>query len=368
MYNVSIPPIKITIGSSTIELKNDSDAYAYLNAVANNSPSTERWRKGYQFDEKVPASEWNWTFGQMTRLMFRMRYDLYSSTQELMHFIKDKIPDATFDDTDDVDMTQEDANHQLLDAVNTAIYTDRLVIAGKQTDNPAEYKSHLGSVATSNASGKVSVDQVTGVMTVNGMGDVAGVGNIVNPNALTSLTAILANIMNVIYPVGCYYWSSVSTDPSLLFGGTWVRVSGVMLYAAEDNVSGYTAGSTGGTKSVSLTAAQLPAHYHGLGAISGSASFRFRMVSKYGDGNVLVRDKSGAMASKSNSGTGVRYAGDFTSSSGGDDTATVTVNSTTLPQRSDGGYTSQAGGSAIASEAHNNMPPYLAAYCWRRTA
>ena len=61
MYNVSIPPIKITIGSSTIELKNDSDAYAYLNAVANNSPSTERWRKGYQFDEKVPASEWNWT-------------------------------------------------------------------------------------------------------------------------------------------------------------------------------------------------------------------------------------------------------------------------------------------------------------------
>ena len=72
MYNVSIPPIKITIGSSTIELKNDSDAYAYLNAVANNSPSTERWRKGYQFDEKVPASEWNWTFGQMTRLMFRI--------------------------------------------------------------------------------------------------------------------------------------------------------------------------------------------------------------------------------------------------------------------------------------------------------
>lgn len=371
MYNVPIPPIKITIGSSTVDLKNDSDAYAYLNAVANNSPSTERWRKGYQFDEKVPASEWNWTFGQMTRLLFRMRYDLYSATQELMHFIKDKIPDANFDDTDDVDMTpetQDITNHNLLDAVNTAIYTDRLVIAGKQTDNPAEYKSHLGSVATSNASGKVAVDPNTGVMTVNGMGDVAGVGSIVNPNALTSLTAILANIMNVIYPVGCYYWSSVPTDPSLLFGGTWVRVSGCFLWAAEDGVLGYTAGSTGGAKTHSLTAAQLPAHYHGLGAISGSASFRFRLVSKYGNGNTLVRDAYGTMASKSNSGTGVRYTNDFTESSGGDDTATVTVNNNTLPQRSDGGYISQAGGSAISGTAHNNMPPYLAAYCWRRTA
>lgn len=368
MYNVSIPPIQITIGSNTIELKNDSDAYAYLNAVANNSPSTERWRKGYEFNEKVPASEWNWTFGQMTRLMFRMRYDLYSATQEMMHFIKDKIPDATFDDTDDIDMTQDNANHQLLDAVNTAIYNDRIVIAGKQTDTPAEYKSPLGSVATSNANGKVSVDPSTGVMTANGLGDIAAISSLVNKNGANTIAAILSNILNVIYPVGCYYWSSVSTDPSLLFGGTWVRVSGVMLYAAEDNVSGYTAGSTGGSKTVSLTAAQLPAHYHGLGAISGSASFRFRMISKYGDGNVLVREAYGAMASKSNSGTGIRYAGDFTSSSGGDDTATVAVNSTTLPQRSDGGFISQSGGSAIASEAHNNMPPYLAAYCWRRTA
>lgn len=360
MYNVPIPPIKITIGSSTVDLKNDSDAYAYLNAVANNSPSTERWRKGYQFDEKVPASEWNWTFGQMTRLLFRMRYDLYSATQEMMHFIKDKIPDANFDDTDDVDMTpetQDITNHNLLDAVNTAIYTDRLVIAGKQTDNPAEYKSHLGSVATSNASGKVSVDQVTGVMTVNGMGDVAGVGSIVNPNALTSLTAILANIMNVIYPVGCYYWSSVPTDPSLLFGGTWERITDRFLYAsADDNV--YTGtldgNNSGGAKSVSLTAANIAPHYHGRGSqeISGRmggvvAPSIVATGAFYQEGNKIGKMKDGG---------------------GEPDPIVSFAASRSWTGRSDGGYTAQSGGSGISGAAHNNMPPYIKAYCWRRTA
>lgn len=368
MYNIPIPPIEIRIGDVVKKLVNDTDAYAYLNNVANNSPSTARWSNGYLFDEKVPASEWNWTFGQMTRLMFRMRKDLYSSCNEMMNFIKDKIPDAIFTDTDDINPELDGTNHQLKDAVDRAIYVDRTIIAGTQAANPDTHQSPLGSVTTSNASGKVSVDPSTGVMTANGLGDVAGVGSIVNPNGLTNITAILANIMNVIYPVGCYYWSSVSTDPSQLFGGTWVRVSGVMLYAAEDNVTGYTAGSTGGAKTHALTAAQIPAHYHGLGAISGSASFTFRGVKKYNDGNVLLRSWSGTMASGSNSGTGVRYADSFTSGESGNDTATITVNKNTLTQRSDGGYTSQSGGSAISGAAHNNMPPYLAAYCWRRTA
>ena len=377
MYNVSIPPIKITVGQNEVELKNDSDAYAYLNAVANNSPSTDRWRQGYSFDEKVPASEWNWTFGQMTRLMFRMRYDLYSATQEMMHFIKDKIPSAVFTDTNDVNMQASGANHQLLDAVDISIFTDRKIIAGTQPDNAAQYKSPLGSVTTSPDSGKVSVDPSTGVMTVNSMGDIASVGSIVNPNGLTTITAILANIINIIYPPGSIYTTTSLSTPEQVaakFGGTWEAYGqGRVLIGAgtgtANNVSrSFTAGATGGYYQINLTAAQLPAHYHGLGAISGSASFRFRGVSKYSDGNVLVREAYGTMASKSNSGTGVRYAADFTSASSGNDTATVTVNKDTLTQRSDGGYTAQTGGSAIAASAHENTQPYVVVYMYRRTA
>lgn len=373
MYNVSIPPIQITIGSNTIELKNDSDAYAYLNAVANNSPSTERWRKGYQFDEKVPASEWNWTFGQMTRLLFRMRYDLYSSTQEMMHFIKDKIPDATFDDTDDIDMTQDNANHQLLDAVNTAIYNDRIVIAGKQTDTPAEYKSPLGSVATSNASGKVSVDPNTGVMTVNGMGDVAGVGNIVNPNALTSLTAILANIMNVIYPVGTIYTSTtLSTAAQVMaqFGGTWEAYGQgrVLVGAGQATVNGvtrsFTAGATGGYYLINLTADQLAPHYHGRGTQN------------------IVGTFSGSQLTENNAHGGTTTTGAFYEIYNGGHVGTSDSAGTTRgfgfnasrsgawSGRSDGGYVSQDTNNrtACSSAGHENTQPYVVVYMYRRTA
>lgn len=353
MYNIPIPPIEIRIGDVVKKLVNDTDAYAYLNNVANNSPSTSRWSNGYQFDEKVPASEWNWTFGQMTRLMFRMRKDLYSSCNEMMNFIKDKIPGAVFTDTDDINPDLNGTNHQLKDAVDRAIYVDRTIIAGTQGTNPDTHQSPLGSVATSNAPGKVSVDPSTGVMTANGLGDVTAISSVVNKNNLTNIAAILSNILNVVYPVGCYYWSSVSTDPSTLFGGTWVRVSGVMLYAAEDNVSGYTAGSTGGAKSVSLTAAQLPAHYHGRGTQD-------------------ITGRMGNTDGSSDSATGCFYrsgkSGELENDGGDPDPNIYFQASRSWTGRSDGGYTAQSGGSAISGSAHNNMPPYLAAYCWRRTA
>lgn len=378
MYNIPIPPIEIRIGDLVKKLVNDTDAYAYLNAVANNSPSTARWSNGYTFDEKVPASEWNWTFGQMTRLMFRMRKDLYSSCNEMMNFIKDKIPGASFSDTDDINPDLSGTNHQLKDAVDRAIYVDRTIIAGTQAADPDTHQSPLGSVATSNANGKVSVDPSTGVMTANGLGDIATVGSIVNPNGLTSIAAILANIINVMYPVGSIYTTTALSTPEQVmakFGGTWEAYGqGRVLVGAGSGTDPYgttqtfTAGATGGYYSIKLSAGNLPAHYHGLGAISGSASFIFRGVSAYNNGNILVRSVGGTMASKSNSGTGVRYAADFTSGSSGDDTATVTVNKNTLTQRSDGGYTAQSGGSAISGSAHENKQPYVVVYMYRRTA
>ena len=112
----------------------------------------------------------------MTRLMFRMRKDLYSSCNEMMNFIKDKIPGAVFTDTDDINPDLNGTNHQLKDAVDRAIYVDRTIIAGTQgTTNPDTHQSPLGSVATSNAPGKVSVDPSTGVMTANGLGDITAI-------------------------------------------------------------------------------------------------------------------------------------------------------------------------------------------------
>lgn len=80
------------------------------------------------------------------------------------------------------------------------------------------------------------------------------------------------------HPVGSLYWSSQSTDPATLFGGTWARVKDRFILAAGDT---YSNGNTGGSATVTLQTTQIPSHNHGMnshthtltpsGSISGGA-------------------------------------------------------------------------------------------------
>lgn len=117
------------------------------------------------------------------------------------------------------------------------------------------------------------------------------------------------------YPVGAIYLSVTDVNPAALFGGTWERIGGRFLLGAD---STYAAGSTGGEATHQLTTAEMPSHNHTLdnyNTTGGTTSFM----------TVQANDKKG-------------YSG----------------NVNTL-------YT---GG----NQPHNNMPPYLAVYMWKRTA
>lgn len=95
-------------------------------------------------------------------------------------------------------------------------------------------------------------------------------------NATSLGTNLASAIVNKIYPVGSIYMSVSSTEPSVLFGGTWERMKGGFLYGAVNSVSnssitgtstGASSGSTGGpstnvTGSTTLTIDQIPAHSH----------------------------------------------------------------------------------------------------------
>ena len=95
-------------------------------------------------------------------------------------------------------------------------------------------------------------------------------------NATGLGTNLASAIVNKIYPVGSIYMSVSSTEPSVLFGGTWERMKGGFLYGAVNSVSnssitgtstGASSGSTGGpstnvTGSTTLTIDQIPAHSH----------------------------------------------------------------------------------------------------------
>lgn len=120
-----------------------------------------------------------------------------------------------------------------------------------------------------------------------------------------------------VFPVGYVYISADSTSPAELFGGTWERLKDVFLLAAGDN---YAAGATGGEEKHTLTENEMPSHAHASG---------------HGYNNVSAG--SGREVLSNN-----YYENDSLSRN----------------------ITSYAGG----GEAHNNMPPYLSVYMWKRVA
>ena len=131
----------------------------------------------------------------------------------------------------------------------------------------------------------------------------------------------LAEIMLTLYPVGAVYISANSTSPASLFGGTWESIGGRFLLGADAT---YEAGSTGGEKDHTLTLNEIPSHNHKGIFITGIG-----------------------MVWKGSYNTGTTYGVD-TGEQGSDSIF----------------YTGPAGG----DRAHNNMPPYLAVYIWKRVS
>ena len=146
----------------------------------------------------------------------------------------------------------------------------------------------------------------------------------------------MSQVLNA-YPVGSIYMSVNSTNPGNLFGGTWEQIQGRFLLGQG---SGYSAGATGGEANHALLDSEMPSHRHWITAAS------------YDDGN--------------GTGTGAnnQYYGlwaDAGSYSADDSWGNY------------GRYSAWAGGNGSGQAhrdvvAHNNMPPYLVVYIWKRTA
>lgn len=149
-------------------------------------------------------------------------------------------------------------------------------------------------------------------------------------NKINNLT-LASRICDLIYPVGSIYMSVNSTSPATIFGGTWVQIEDTFLLAAG---STYTAGSTGGEATHTLVNNELP-------KISGS--FTNRKWGASGDGIV---DASGIVSYVNVTQSANCYA---TGSSNPNVGQKVTI-------------------SFGNDQAHNNMPPYLVIYVWKRTA
>lgn len=150
-----------------------------------------------------------------------------------------------------------------------------------------------------------------------------------NTDSINSIQTQVNGLLELVYPKGAIYISTISTNPSVLFGfGTWEQIKDTFLLSAGDT---YTAGSTGGEAEHVLSKSELPSVIgeivtHGvysgtpIAAVTGCFSVKNTVSGKYLGG----------------------------STGGADSISNVKFDN---------------GGKG---QAHNNMPPYLAVYMWKR--
>ena len=138
----------------------------------------------------------------------------------------------------------------------------------------------------------------------------------------TLLTKHTKDTLLAAYPVGSLYMSTEATSPASFLGGTWEQIKDRFILAAGDT---YVAGDTGGEAKHILTVDEMPQHGHNI-----------------------------AKGNKNSNGTGAKFEVYDAYQSESSITAGYYWYATTK--------------SAGGSHSHNNMPPYLTAYIWKRIA
>ena len=178
-------------------------------------------------------------------------------------------------------------------------------------------------------------------------------------------------MLDMFYPVGSIYMSMKDTSPATLFGGTWEQIKNKFIYCAENNP-----GAEGGSEShihstgnctlnvnqipshshtVNINTTQAGSHFHYLQWTDPNAPYGYKVVNgKCDDGNYNLSIGIAPASSNSDLETQMR-------------TLTApnhyhTVNGNTDSTGSTWAHNHGNTGSA------SNMPPYIQAYCWHRTA
>lgn len=145
-------------------------------------------------------------------------------------------------------------------------------------------------------------------------------------------------LLDRFHPVGSYYFNeSDSRNPSEFMGGTWTAVEGRMFIGVDSNPASRfnSVGSTGGEVTVGLSVGNLPAHTHGVSQTAHDHG--------YDENNP---ETNGGTAGYTTGNDDARRVSRRTSF----ESANISIDST---------------GSNVQ---HENMPPYIVGYMWKRVS
>ena len=152
----------------------------------------------------------------------------------------------------------------------------------------------------------------TNTLTAGNFSGAVALTNVTGLQAALNAKTTQAAVLLAAYPIGSIYTSVNATNPSSLFGGNWEAFGeGRMLLGAG---GGYTAGDTDGSATHTLTISEMPAHSH-----------TYTLENTRGSGSL---------------------------GAGNGDSSFSTPNTSTVG----------------SGAAHNNMPPYIVVYIWKRIA
>lgn len=206
------------------------------------------------------------------------------------------------------------------------------------------------SFTVSNGKGIISIAKTSTIGLLDTYTITYNDGTTSNFSVKNGKTGSIENLLDKTYPVGSIYMSVNSTEPSTLFGGTWERLNGRFLIGAgtlSDTNSNeeygslgrgnptFSGGETGGEYRHQLNTTEMPEHNHDTNDYA-------LVVNKNAD---RISTNMGAQCLAV-------------------ETSTNIIPNIKATKNEDGNRTGLTGGDG----KHNNMPPYLAVYMWKRTA